>query len=146
MLATAGAAFGAGVISAMSRLTDWEARLNAYIERVAGDDYAYGRHDCGLFCAGAVQAMTGDDPAEVFRGAYDDVVSAAQALRDKGAGTLVATVASLFDEKPPAFAQRGDIVWNGAAIGICFGPVALFVSDGGLTRVARSEWERAFSV
>jgi hypothetical protein len=120
--------------------------LNAYVEAVAGVDYAYGRHDCGLFCAGAVEAMTGDDPAAAFRGAYEDATGAAKVLRDKGAGTLVGTVASLFDEKPPAFAQRGDIVWNGEAIGLCFGPVALFVSDGGLTRVARSEWERAFSV
>lgn len=129
-----------------SRLPDWEARLNAYIEAVSGVDYAYGVHDCGLFCAGAVEAMTGDDPGAVFRGAYDDAVGAAKVLRAKGRGTLIATVASMFDEKPPAFAQRGDIVWNGEAIGICFGPMALFVSNGGLTRVARSEWERAFGV
>lgn len=138
------AAFGAGAISV--RNDDWEACLNAYVEAVAGDDYAYGVHDCGLFCAGAVEAMTGVDHAAAFRGAYDDAVSAAKVLRAKGKGTLIATVASLFDEKPPAFAQRGDIVWNGEAIGICFGPVALFVSDGGLTRVARAEWERTFSV
>ena len=129
-----------------SRLPDWEARLNAYVERVSDMTYAYGAHDCGLFCAGAVEAMTGTDPAAVFRGAYSDAVTAAQALRDHGAGTLVGTVASLFDEVPPAFAQRGDIVWNGEAIGLCIGPFALFVSDGGLTRVPRSEWERAFRV
>lgn len=133
-------------MSKTSRLVDWEARLGAYIEAVAGLDHAYGQHDCGLFCAGAVEAMTGVDPAVQFRGGYDDAKSAAKVLRDKGAGTLAKTVAGMFDEVPPAFAHRGDIVWNGEAIGICIGSVALFVSDGGLTRIDRGQWKAAYRV
>lgn len=133
----------------MKRL-DWEARLAALIEARMDEPFRWGTHDCGLWGADAVEAQTGIDFAAGFRGTYSDAAGAAEALRTQGAGTIVKTFDQHLKRVPPAFAQRGDIVLKGrgrtAAIGLCIGGEALFVSDEGLVRVGRGEWSAAWRV
>ena len=133
-----------------ARLPDWEQRLSDYLASVATSEFQWGVQDCALHIANAVIAMTGDDPAQAYRGRYADRAGAAEALRKFGAGTLLKTLQAQFEEKPFPFAQRGDLVWNGKAVGICIGDTALFVGedngDIGLIRVPRHEWKRAFAV
>ena len=141
----------------MTRLPDWEDRLHTYLARWVDAEFEWGEADCALFAAGAVEAMTGVDPATEFRGQYDSRADAARALRAMGEGTLLRTIRAKFKEKPHAFARRGDLIWNGHAIGICDGDVALFIGEErfadrnidrreGLVRIARTEWRRAFDV
>jgi hypothetical protein len=66
------------------RYSDWEERLAVYRDRVEEEPFVWGTHDCALFAAGCVNAMTGVDPAAAFRGTYDSRIGAAEALRDKG--------------------------------------------------------------
>lgn len=132
------------------RTGDWERALSAYLAECEGRPYAYGEHDCGLFAAGAVLAMTGSDPAEPFRGRYCSKWSAAEALRDHGAGTLEATLDGLFPEVPIGFARRGDLAWHEGSVGVVYGAVALFVGDvdgaARLIKVPRAAWEKAWAV
>ena len=128
------------------RLADWEARLSDYLTDMAGKVYSYGEHDCALFAAGAVLAMTGNDPAGEFRGRYSTAGGSVKALKKDGAGDLEATIAAKFEVKPIGFAQRGDLVTYAGAVGVCIGADALLVTDGGLTRVPRSDWTGAFAV
>lgn len=128
------------------RLADWEARLSDYLTGVAGEAYSYGQHDCALFAAGAVLAMTGNDPAVEFRGRYSTAAGSLKALKKYGAGDLEATIASKFEAKPIGFAQRGDLVMHAGAVGVCIGADALLVTDDGLTRVPRADWAGAFAV
>lgn len=134
----------------MTRRSTWEADLAAYIAEVRTRPYVYGEHDCGLFVAGAVLAMTGEDPGAPFRGQYTNEIGCAKALKKFGAGDLESTLDSLFEPCPPGFARRGDLVWSGDAVGVCFGPYALFVGQEGehegLVRVPRAEWSRAWRV
>ena len=41
----------------------WRSALAAYIAETMRKPFAWGLHDCALFAAGAVEAMTGNDPA-----------------------------------------------------------------------------------
>lgn len=134
----------------MTRRSTWEADLSAYIASVRDAEFQWGVLDCGLFFAGAVLAMTGDDPGEPFRGKYTTDLGAAKALKRFGAGDLKSTLDSLFDQKPVGRLQRGDGVWNGEAVGVCMGDYALFVGRAetvegeqvaeGLVRIPRAEW------
>lgn len=134
----------------MNRLPRWESHLHAYLAAQAAASFTFGTCDCALFCAGAVEAVTGEDPAAIFRGKYSTAAGSARALKRYGAGTLESTVDAIFPAISPAFAQRGDIVMHGEALGVCVGKDALFVGQEddreGLVRVARDQWSKAWKV
>lgn len=132
-------------LAGLRRLPDWECRLAAYVAAARNAAEAGGADGrlCALVAAGAVEAMTGTNPALRFRGRY------ARVARD-----LEGTIERLFAEVPPALAQRGDVALmmgeGGPALGICFGADALFLGEEGgrpaLVRRPRSAWVRAWAV
>lgn len=116
------------------RFADWEERLGVYLARVEEEPFKWGTHDCALFAMSCVKAQTGVDPAEAYRGTYDDAVSAAKALRELGEGTLLKTVKAQFETVPVAFAKRGDLVMRDTsdrdrALGVCVGLHSYFVGE-----------------
>lgn len=136
--------------SGQVRLPDWEERLHTYLARVAGQPFAWGRHDCALHAANAVLAQTGEDPAAAYRGRYQTARGSVRALRKWGADTLEATIAAGFGEVAPAFARRGDLALIdgplGVSVGVVVGRDALFVGEAGLERFDRSQWRRCWAV
>lgn len=95
------------------RFADWPSRLDGVIRGAAKRPLSYGEHDCCLFVADAVFAMTGIDAAAPFRGKYRSALAAYRLLAPMGgivgAVTTIATQYR-FEEVPPLFAQRGDVV------------------------------------
>ena len=81
------------------RISTWEDSLSNYIAIKRHEPFEYGVNDCCLFAAGAVEAITGEDPMPEFRGKYDSLKTSLQVIKDIGAGTLEATM----DAKSPAF-------------------------------------------
>ena len=130
----------------MNRASDWEAALSEYINVMRHAPFEYGVNDCCMFAAGAVEAMTGVDAMSEFRGKYDSALSAAKALRDIGAGSLEATIDAKFSEVAISQAKRGDIALFDDSLGIVSGSFAWFVSDDGLERVQRADWQKTWSV
>ncbi|WP_206431078.1 hypothetical protein [Sphingomonas sp. ABOLE] len=134
----------------MTRLLDWEARLADYLASVADRPMAWGSHDCALHAAHAILALTGEDHATAYRGRYQTARGAARALRRQGHADVEAQFDVLFPAIAPAFAQRGDIVQRGDAVGVCIGAEALFVGEEGeregLVRVPRREWTKAWAI
>ena len=134
----------------MARRADWERRLAHWLEAHADARFAYGRMDCALFAAGAVEAMTGVDPAAAFRGAYRSAATSIRALKEIGAGSLEATVDSMFARIPAAFAQRGDLAMHDGSLGVVIGGDAVFVGGeaglSGLVRIARRQWSASWRV
>ncbi|MFN3474092.1 MAG: DUF6950 family protein [Blastomonas sp.] len=130
----------------MTRLSTWEANLAAYIAKHNGQPFVYGERDCCLWAAGAAAAQTGVDNAAVFRGKYTTELGAAKALRKYGAGSIEATFDSFYPERPIAFARRGDLVFNGEAVGVCVGATALFLSDDGYAQIPRAQWQKAWAI
>lgn len=122
------------------RAEDWPARLAAAIERARREPFAWGRQDCALFAADAVCALTGADPAEPFRGRYDDALSAARVLSELG-GLYQAMTDLMGDPLPALQARRGDLVlWvqteSGETLGVCCGRQFAAPGPDGLVFVA----------
>lgn len=95
------------------RREDWPARLNEAIAARLRVRFAFGAHDCCLFAADVVQAMTGLDPAARFRDRYRTAHGAARVLkRAGGLEPLMEQIAAAhgMPEVPPLTAQRGDVV------------------------------------
>lgn len=134
----------------MKRLATWEPALVAYLEACEARPFAWGRHDCALFAAGAVLAMTGEDPAARYRGRYRSAAGSLRALRRFGAGSLEAELDTLFARKAPALAMRGDLALVDGSVGVVVGGHALFVGEEGaaegLVRHPRAAWSAAWGV
>ena len=98
------------------RLRTWQRLGNEYLPTVYRKPFAWGGADgidCCLFAAGMVQAITGTDPMEEFRGQYSDKSGALEALKTIGAGDLKSTLAAkLGASVPAAKAHRFDIGYS----------------------------------
>jgi hypothetical protein len=141
----------------MTRLDDWQTRLSAYIVTNAAQPFHYGVLDCGLFVAGAIEAMTGVDVAGELRGytTQKEAFAAIQRLCGEPSMPAVADyLASAYGiaEQPVAFAQCGDPVQmrrgRRASLGIVamHGTELLTPYSDGLLRVPLSCATRAWHI
>ena len=128
------------------RISTWEDALVNYIIAKRQEPFEYGVNDCCMFAAGAVEAITGEDPMSEFRGKYDSLKTSLKAIKDIGAGTLEATMDGKFPEVAISHAQRGDLAFFDDSVGVVMGGFAYFVSDDGLERINRSLWDKCWSV
>ncbi len=133
----------------MTRLPYWNQRLRAYLRAVHQMPFGYGTNDCGTFTAGAIKAMTGQDPMRGYRG-YRTLKGAMRKLQAKGHADHVALAAALYPECPPALAQVGDLAVvqgkDGLALGIVQGSRIYAVGADGLGVVPLTAAIRAFRI
>lgn len=130
------------------RFLGWRVRLQAYLTDWQGAEFRYGKHDCALFAAGAVQAMTGRDLARGLRG-YRTEAGGVRKVRKAGYRDHV----DVFGQNLPA-AERlrvGDVAVvesdGGLALGVVQGRgVFVMRPDQGLTMVPLSYAVRGFAV
>ena len=134
-----------------TRHPKWEERLAACIAENQDKAYDPSLHDCLMWPAKAVKAVTGQDLARGHRKKYKGVVDGYRHLRAMGFKSTESYLDNLFPEKPIGFAQRGDLIL--AADGIpgvvdSTGDYALSVGEGtaGLVRIPRTEWVKAWGV
>lgn len=134
----------------MTRLANWRPRLIAYLAEAAARPFAEGRHDCALFLAGGVAAMTGVDYAAPYRGRYTTTRGGLRILRKAGFADHVALAAHHLAERPVAFAREGDgavvPTGDGPALGIVQGAGVYVLSPAGLAVVPLTAAARAFEV
>lgn len=134
----------------VERRKDWRPRLAAYLGEVARLRFRPGEHDCALFAAGAVEAMTGTDLAAGWRRTYRTLEDGLALLAQEGHGDHVALAAAHLEEVAPIRAQVGDVaaVREGAALalGIVQGPSIYVLRPSGLGLVPLTDAERAFRV
>lgn len=132
------------------RKPDWKACLTVYVADQARRPFAPGVHDCALFAAGAVAAMTGSDPAHGWRGRYRTVQGGLRLLRKEGYADQIAFAASLLPEIPVAFAAPGDLAVvaapDGPALGVVQGEAVYVLTPGGLGLLPLLGATRAFRV
>lgn len=108
----------------MTRLPQWDTvLLPAFLASRKGQPFAWGKNDCCLFAADAVQAITGVDIAADFRGKYSNHVDALTLVwkltgKSDNHGTTEAANAAeycaakhgLTEYEHPKQAKRGDLV------------------------------------
>jgi len=137
----------------MGRLTDWRSRLLSYLVAERAAPFEYGSHDCALFAAGAVAAMTGVDYAAPYRGHYRTLLGGLRALHRDGYEDHVALAAAHLEAVHPAYAAPGDLAaipggTDGlSALGVVQGAaVYVLMPDGGVGLVSRTTAAKAFRV
>lgn len=92
------------------RLPDWEPRFAAYISAVASRPFRAGRHDCALFAAGGIDALTGINPAADWLGRYSSQRAGIDLIRGTGYRDHVDFAARHFPAITRAEALPGDLV------------------------------------
>jgi hypothetical protein len=100
----------------LTRKQDWDTvHLHQYLKNA--QPFEWGKADCCLFAANAIEAQTGIDIADDFRGQYTDKLSAFALIRKVTGGSTVAVAAAYCAKKHglkelqyPLMAQRGDLV------------------------------------
>jgi len=121
---------------------DWVEVMGEQIEAARDKPFKWGEHDCCLFAANVVLAMTGEDYAKPYRGKYKTAKGAFRLLKKR---SLADTLTKHLD--PVEHCNRGDVALISGNIvgqvfdilGICVGMrVALVKEDGGLDFIASS--------
>ena len=118
------------------RLRDWESRFTAYVCRIATAPFGWGVHDCALFAAGGVDAVTGEDPAARWRDQYSSEMGGLLQLRRAGFDSHIELAASLYPEIHPSAAWPADIavIPEGGigALGLVQGEMVYVLREEGL--------------
>ena len=134
----------------MARLPDWRGRLSACIDASLQRPFEWGVHDCALFAADAVLAMTGTDVAVGWRGRYRSAAGAKRILRKTGYLDHGSMAGTLLGEIPPALAVVGGVAVvegpDGPALGVVLGATIAVPGTDGLGFLPRSEALRTFHV
>lgn len=133
----------------IQRRPDWQRRLDLYLAEVRGTQFSYGTLDCALFTAGAVLAMTGEDPAASFRG-YRTAAGGQRVLRRRGLWRASDLADRFLPPIPPQSAAAGDVgeiaTPDGPALCIVQGPHLYVMMAGGLALLSRDRLCRAWRV
>lgn len=135
---------------ALIRHADWQSRLVRFLAGAARRPFAPGQHDCALFLAGAVLAMTGQDYAAPYRGRYTTPRGGLRILRHDGFADHLALAAHHLAARPVAMAREGDGAVvptpDGPALGVVQGETIYVPGPGGLSLVPLLAATRAFEV
>lgn len=138
-------------ISRPVRLVDWQDRLTGYLASVSRAALRPGQHDCALFAADAVEAMTGADLAADFRGQYRDYDAGQALLEAGGFADHIDLVRAIFPAIAASRAAPGDIAVMPSddgrpALGIFQGAGVYCLGRRGLVVVSRLNALEGFSV
>lgn len=144
----------------LPRKQQWDTcHFNQFLIDHANKPFAWGSHDCALFAANAVEAITGVDIASEFRDKYTTQLAAIRTIsKITGGSTVVDAVAhcaekhGLAEHSYPLMAKRGDLVVIDNAGTLIAGVVHLngrhviSVSETGLVRLPITNIVRAWSL
>lgn len=129
------------------RLSNWPRLLSDHIEARTETPFAWGTHDCLLWAASCVAAITGKDPAADLRGTYHTAIGAYRLI--KYAGGFEQLIESRLDGGAKSrthrnLAQRGDVVTcmnkdGRMAAGIWDGQFGVFAGPIRMSYVRRNE-------
>lgn len=129
------------------RLPDWQTRLGDLIGQRMRAPFAWGRHDCVMFAADAVLAVTGADLAQGLRGTYTTADEAAAVLQQHG-GLIELCIRRLGPVVPVTLAQPGDVglvrMGDVPALVVCGGAHFLGVGAAGLQPMLPEEVVRTW--
>lgn len=129
------------------RYPDWPVRLNEYIIKAEKLEFKLGTHDCCTFAAGAIEAITGEDPMTELRDHYDDWAGSEDGLDEASYEVLYKTLTKLLGKAIIGQkGQKGDLAFYEGSCGIVLGRYAIFLGENGCVYVPISRVQRAFRI
>lgn len=133
----------------MPRLRTWQSALDALLSARLNAPFVWGQHDCCLFAADAVLAITGQDLAASLRGTYATEEEAAALVQSLG-GVAALVTARLGDPMPSALARPGDVglveIDGRQSLAVCIGRHWQAPGPDGLRVLPRSMVLQAWGV
>lgn len=121
-------------MSGLVRIKGWEQRLSATKIGAMRRVWGWGSFDCCIFAADCILAVTGEDFASDYRGAYETEAEAYRLLASLGHRDLASLVSARLPERPYAYARRGDIALMpgefGDFVAVCDGITAVAPAEG----------------
>jgi hypothetical protein len=94
----------------IKRYNDWQLRFEKVVAENSNKAFEWGYHDCILWGANAVLAITGYDAAEGFRGTYSTALGAARVLKELGGIEKLINDKLYVEPVPAGYANIGDIL------------------------------------
>jgi hypothetical protein len=135
----------------LRRYPDWQVRLEAFVRERRGKPFAWGSHDCALFAADCVEALTGERLLPNMRG-YSTAKDALL-LIEKAGGLRGIACHALGGFIAPKLARPGDLVLLAVegdhfpeALGVCNGSTALAQGERGVVAVPMAKAVAAWRV
>ena len=134
----------------MQRGKDWPQALSNACHKYKDTPHEWGTHDCVIFCAKVVEAMTGEDLIADLKGQWTTQIGAARVIKSNGFDSLDEMVSDYLPEKPLPFIGRGDIVIcdgdNGEFIAVVMGHNCVAPGPKGLNSVPVSFAKKGFAI
>lgn len=141
----------------MKRLHNWRTALTQTINDKRELEFKWGEHDCALWAASCVHAITGIDFAKDIRGTYTSPEGAyKQIIRVYDCHQITEIFEKCLEGKPihVASALPGDVMFRSsnmggfdAIVGICNGKSSLFLTEEqGLISIPTLELDGAYRV
>lgn len=114
------------------RRTDWVEQLWRVVKAYDGVPFEYGRHDCCLFVARCIDAMTDSDLAWTLAYHYHDEPSALAFIRHECG--IERAVSGFLGDTVDGLPRRGDVAMvpteRGDGVGMCVGTTIAVAGDG----------------
>jgi len=130
------------------RRDDWVEQMWTTIEAAAQTPFAWGQHDCCLFAASVVDAMTDSAHVADLQTRYTDEATALAFIADEGG--LESAVSGYLGEAKTGRPQRGDVVMfegeQGDTIGVCTGRDLVAAGPDGLVIVPKNATVKFWSI
>lgn len=130
----------------VERLSNWESNLSDYLASKREETFQYGKYDCAHFAAGAVKAITGQNPMADIDQAYDTKIGSLRVIKSLGHTNLEQVLDEMFYPCSIGFAQTGDLAFHDGSVGVVVGGKAVFATEIGYTMIDRSEWTKAWGI
>ena len=132
------------------RIKGWEQTLAGVTRAAMRKPHAWGLHDCALFAADCVAAITGEDFAADLRGTYETEDDARRVLAEMGCLDVGDLASRYLPEIDVPEARRGDVVMMegeyGPFLAIVDGISAVGPAARGLTHTPMTSALRAWRV
>ena len=114
------------------RIEGWESLLAAHVVQAQEKTFAWGEHDCALWCAEWLRLATGRNLVDEWRGLYTNEEELDSLMLARGHSSYEHIVDAYGLSKPVMLAQRGDILLHPCGtLGICLGKIGIFVTTKG---------------
>lgn len=134
----------------ITRNLDWQIDFANCVAENMYKPFEWGSHDCMLWAANLVSAITGYDPAIDFRGEYISALGAARLLKEVGGMEAVTTLNLGSEPISKNFANVGDIMLvlqeGQPMLAVCNGETMLAPGPFGLVSLPTLSAEKAWRV
>jgi hypothetical protein len=134
----------------IKRYDDWQLRFEKIVTENLSRPFEWGSHDCVLWGADCVLAITGHDAAENFRGTYNSALSAARVLKELGGMENAITNRLGLSPVAVGYANVGDILLadleGQLTTTVCNGETMLATGETGLVALPTLSALKAWKV